>query len=98
MFAVQMSTRSMLKPIVAFDGQVLEVFVDDLSGSGRRVHVGHMRSISLTQVSRGKEPYLLTVKCEYQILAVEVSAEALAAAQQLVVAVQAAMSPVQPSV
>jgi predicted RecA/RadA family phage recombinase len=96
MFAVQMSTRTMFKPIVTFDGQVLEVFIDDLGSSGRRVHVGHMRSVALTQVSHGKEPYMLTVKGEYLLLAIEVSEAALGAAQQLAAALQAAMTPGQP--
>ena len=90
MIEAQLTTRSMLKTIMQFDGHVIEFFFDELRGGSRRVHVGHVDSIAIAPVSAGKEKYSLTVKGEYQLVVVDVSEEALPKAQQLVAAVQTA--------
>jgi len=74
----------MLKPIMIFDGYVIEFFFDELQGVSKRVHIGHIRSIEIIPVSRGKEKYSLQMKGEYQFVAVDVSEEALPKVQELV--------------
>jgi hypothetical protein len=91
MIEVQLTTRSMLKTFATWDGRVLEFFFDELKGGSRRIHVGHIRSIELSPVTHGKERYSLTVKGEYQLVAVDVAEEKLSRAQELVAAVQVAM-------
>jgi hypothetical protein len=88
MIELQLSTHSMSKPIVIFDGHVIEFFFDDLTNGSRRVHVGHIKSIEIIPVSRGKEKYSLQMKGEYMLVAIDVSETVLAKAQEMVVAIQ----------
>jgi hypothetical protein len=81
----------MLKTIAVFGGHVVEFFFDELRGGSRRVHVGHIKSLDLAPAAHGKEKYSLTITCEYQIVAVDVSEEALPRARELVAAIQAEM-------
>ena len=92
MIELRLTTRSMLRTIAVFDGRVVEFFFDELRGGSRRVHVGHIKTIDLAEVAHGKEKYSLTVNCEYQIVAVDVSEEALAGATELVDAIRVAMA------
>lgn len=92
MIELQLSTRSMSKPIVTFDGNVIEFFYDDLNHGSRRVHVGHIKSIEIIPVGRGKEKYSLQIKGEYTLVITDVSEEILPKAQELVVAIQKAVS------
>jgi len=92
MIEAQLSTNSMLKPIALFDGHVLEFFFDELHGGNRRVHIGHIKSIEIMPVSRGKEKYSLQINCEYQILAVDVSEAVLHKARELIIQVKQAMA------
>jgi len=80
MIELQLSTHSMSKPIVIFDGHVIEFFFDDLTNGSRRVHVGHIKSIEIIPVSRGKEKYSLQMKGEYMLVAIDVSETVLAKA------------------
>ena len=82
----------MLRTIAVFDGRVVELFFDELRGGSRRVHVGHIKAIALAEAAHGKEKYSLTIQCEYQLIAADVSEEALPKAKELVAAVQAAMA------
>jgi len=95
MIELQLSTHAMSKPIVLFDGHVLEFFFDELRGGSTRVHIGHIKSIQIIPVSRGKEKYSLQIKGEYQLVVVDVSEEALPKAQELVAATQQAMTSLQ---
>jgi hypothetical protein len=88
---IQLTSSSMLKTIAVFDGRVVEFFFDELRGGTRRIHVGHIRTLDLAAVAHGKEKYQLTIHCEYQLVAVDVSEAALPKAQELVAAIQAAM-------
>ena len=88
MIELQLSTHSMSKPIVIFDGHVIEFFFDGLTNGSRRVHVGHIKSIEIIPVSRGKEKYSLQMKGEYMLVAIDVSETVLAKAQEMVVAIQ----------
>ena len=90
MIEVQLSIRSMERPIVIFDGHVIEFFLDQLQGGSLRVHVGHIKSIEIVPVSHGKEKYSLQIKSEYRLVAVDVSEEALPTAQELVREIEAA--------
>lgn len=90
MIELQLSTKAMSKPIVSFDGNVIEFFFDDLTNGGRRVHVGHIRSIEIIPVGRGKEKYQLLIKGEYMLMAVDVSETVLSKAQEMVAAIQQA--------
>jgi hypothetical protein len=94
MIELKLTSRSMLKTIAVFDGHVLEFFFDELRGGSRRVHVGHIKALDLAPAAHGKEKYSLTIKCEYQLVAVDVSEEMLPRAKELVAAVQAAMQAV----
>jgi len=94
MIEVRLTSRSVLKTIAVFDGHVVEFFFDELRGGSRRIHVGHVKSLDLAPVAHGKEPYALTIHCEYQIVAVDVSEDALPRAKELVAAIQAAMQSV----
>jgi hypothetical protein len=67
MIEAQLTSRSILKTIAAFDGHVVEFFFDELRGGSRRIHVGHVKSLDLAPVAHGKEKYSLTIQCEYQI-------------------------------
>jgi hypothetical protein len=96
MIEVQLTSRSMLKTIAVFDGRVVEFFFDELKGGTRRIHVGHIRSLALAPAAHGKEPYSLTIQCEYQLAVVDVSEEALPRAKELVAAIQAAMKSGEP--
>jgi len=80
----------MLKPIVIFDGHVIEFFFDELRGGSRRVHVGHIKSVEIVPISRGKEKYSLQIKGEYQLVVVDVSEEALPKVQELVTLIEEA--------
>ena len=92
MIELQLSTKSISKPIVVFDGHVLEFFYDDLNHGSRRVHVGHIRSIEITPVTRGKEKYSLQVKGEYVLVITDVSEAVLPKAQEMVTAIQQALA------
>jgi len=92
MIETQLSTLSMLKPILVYDGHVIEFFFDELNGGTRRVHVGHIKSIEVVPVSHGKEKYSLQIQCEYQLVVVDVSEEALPKTKQLIAEVQKAMA------
>jgi hypothetical protein len=73
---------------VIFDGHVVEFFFDDLTNDSRRVHVGHIKSIEIIPVGRGKEKYQLQIKGEYMLVAIDVSEAVLPKAQEMVVAIQ----------
>jgi len=80
----------MLKPIVIFDGHVIEFFFDELRGGSRRVHIGHIKSVEIIPISRGKEKYSLQIKGEYQLVVVDVSEEALPKVQEMVTLIEEA--------
>ena len=80
----------MSKPIVIFDGHVIEFFFDDLTNGSRRVHVGHVKSIEIMPVGRGKEKYQLQIKGEYMLVVIDVSETVLPKAQEMVAAIQKA--------
>jgi len=80
----------MLKPIVIFDGHVIEFFFDELGGGSRRVHIGHIKSVEIVPISRGKEKYSLQIKGEYQLVVVDVSEEALPKVQEMVTLIEEA--------
>lgn len=90
MIELQLSTKAMSKPIVIFDGHVIEFFFDDLTNGSRRVHLGHIKSIEILPVSRGKEKYSLQIKGEYMLVVLDVSEAVLAKAQEMVAAIQKA--------
>lgn len=90
MIELQLSTHSMSKPIVIFDGHVIEFFFDDLTNGSRRVHVGHVKSIEIMPVGRGKEKYQLQIKGEYMLVVIDVSETVLPKAQEMVAAIQKA--------
>jgi hypothetical protein len=90
MIELQLSTHAMSKPIVIFEGHVIEFFFDDLTNGSRRVHVGHIKSIEIIPVSRGKEKYSLQMKGEYMLVAIDVSEAVLPKAQEMVAAIQEA--------
>ncbi len=90
MIEAQLSIRSMLKPIVIFDGHVIEFFFDELRGGSRRVHIGHIKSVEIVPISRGKEKYSLQIKGEYQLVVVDVSEEALPKVQEMVTLIEEA--------
>ncbi len=90
MIEAQLSIRSMLKPILIFDGHVIEFFFDELRGGSRRVHIGHIKSVEIIPISRGKEKYSLQIKGEYQLVVVDVSEEALPKVQELVTLIEEA--------
>ena len=92
MFELQLSTKAMSKPIIIFDGHVIEIFVDDLTIKSSRIHIGHIKSIEIIPVSRGKEKYMLQIKGEYMLAGADVSEAILPKAQELVVAIQKAIS------
>lgn len=92
MIELQLSTHSMSKPIVFFDGHMIEFFYDDLNHGSRRVHIGHIKSIEIIPVSHGKEKYSLQVKGEYTLIVTDVSETVLPKAQELVAAVGQAMT------
>jgi hypothetical protein len=92
---LQLSTKSMSKPLVVFDGNVIEFFYDDLNHGSRRVHVCHIKSIEIIPVSRGKEKYSLQIKGEYMLVVTDVSEEILSKAQELVAEIQRAMATLQ---
>ena len=90
MIELQLSTHSMSKPIVIFDGHVIEFFFDDLTNASRRVHIGHIKSIEIIPVTRGKEKYSLQIKGEYMLIVIDVSETILPKAQEIVTAIQKA--------
>ena len=90
MIELQLSTHVMSKPIVIFDGHVIEFFFDDLTNGSRRVHVGHIKSIEIIPVGRGKEKYQLQIKGEYILVVIDVSETVLPKAQNMVAAIQKA--------
>ena len=92
MIELQLSTRSMSKPIIVFDGRVIEFFYDDLREGSRRIHVGHIKSIEIIPVTRGKEKYSLQIKGEYMLSVTDVSEAVLPKAQELVAEVQKAIT------
>ena len=95
MIEFQLSTKSMSRPIVVFDGHVLEFFYDDLKSDNRRMHIGHIKSIEIIPVSRGKEKYSLQIKGDYMLIVTDVSEEAMPKAQALVANVQQVMTTLQ---
>jgi hypothetical protein len=97
MIEVRLTSRDMMKTIAVFDGRVVEFFFDELRGGSRRVHVGHIKSIDLAPTPRGKEKYSLTLRCEYQLVAVDVSEEALPEAKGLVSAIQSVIEAPTPT-
>ena len=92
MIELQLSTKSMSKPIVTFDGYVIDFFYDDLTNGSRRIHVGHIRSIEIIPVGHGKEKFSLQIKGEYLLQVTDVSEAVLPKVQELVAAVQQAMA------
>jgi hypothetical protein len=92
MIELQLSTHSMSKPIVIFHDHVVEFFYDDLTHGSRRVHIGHIKSIEIIPVSRGKEKYSLQIKGEYLLVVVDVSEAVLPKAQEMLAAIQEAMA------
>ena len=90
MIELQLSTHAMSRPIVIFDGHVIEFFFDDLTNGSRRVHVGHIKSIEIIPIGRGKEKYQLQIKGEYMLVAIDVSEAVLPKAQEMVAAIQKA--------
>ncbi len=92
MIELQLSTRSVSKPIVAFDGHVIEFFYDDFSNGSRRMHIGHIQSIEIVPASHGKEKYSLQIKGEYTLIVTDVGEAILPKAQELVTAVRQAMT------
>ena len=90
MIELQLSTNAMSKPIVIFDGNVIEFFYDDLTHGSRRVHVGHIKSIEIIPVARGKEKYSLQIKGEYLLVVTDVSEGVLPKAQEMVAAIKKA--------
>ena len=92
MIELQLSTNSISKPIVAFDGHVIEFFYDDLTHGSRRVHVGHIKSIEIIPVNRGKEKYSLQIKGEYLLIVADVSEAIFPKAQEMVTVIQQAMA------
>jgi len=86
MIELQLSTHAMSRPIVIYDGHVIEFFFDDLTNGSRRVHVGHIKSIEILPVGRGKEKYQLQIKGEYMLVAIDVSEAVLPKAQEMVAA------------
>jgi hypothetical protein len=92
MIELQLSTRSMSRPIAIFDGHVIEFFFDSLNADSTRVHVGHIKSIEIIPVSRGREKYSLQIKGDYKLVVEDVSEEALPLAQEMVAGIQKAMA------
>jgi hypothetical protein len=92
MIELQLSTKAMSKPIAVFDGHVIEFFYDDLTHASHRVHVGHIKSIEIIPVGRGKEKYSLQIKGEYLLIVTDVSEAVLPKAQEMVAAIQNAMT------
>jgi hypothetical protein len=95
MIELQLSTKAMSKPIVIFDGHVIEFFYDDLTHVSRRVHVGHIKSLEIIPVGRGKEKYQLQIKGEYMLVVTDVSEAILPQAQAIVTAIQKAMTEIK---
>ncbi len=92
MIELQLSRNAMSKPIVIFDGHVIEFFYDDLTSGSRRMHVGHIKSIEIVPVGRGKEKYSLQIKGDYLLAVTDVSEAILPQAQEMVAAIQKAMA------
>ena len=95
MIELQLSTKAMSKPIVMFDGHVLEFFYDALEYGSRRVHIGHIKSIEIIPVGRGKEKYQLQIKGEYLLVVTDVSEAILPQAQEMVAAIQKAITEIK---
>jgi hypothetical protein len=87
MIELRLSTHAMSKPIVIFDGHVIEFFFDDLTGGSRRVHVGHITSIEIIPVGHGKEKYQLQIKGQYMLVLIDVSEAVLPKAQEMVASI-----------
>jgi hypothetical protein len=92
MIELQLSTRSVSKPIVVFDGHVIEFFYDDFSNGSRRMHIGHVKSIEIIPVNHGKEKHSLQIKGEYTLIVTDVSESVLPKAQELVATIRQAMT------
>ena len=90
MIELQLSTHAMSKPIVIFDGHVIEFFYDDLTHGSRRVHIGHIKSMEIMPVGRGKEKYQLQFKGEYLLVVTDVSEAVLPKVQEMIAAIQKA--------
>src|SRR5919197_5082134 len=90
MIELQLSTHAMSKPIVIFDGHVIEFFYDDLTHGSRRVHIGHIKSMEIMPVGRGKEKYQLQIKGEYLLVVTDVSEAVLPKVQEMIAAIQKA--------
>lgn len=95
MIELQLSTKSISKPIATFDGRIIEFFYDSLDYGSRRVHIGHIKSMAIVPVAHGKEKYQLQIKGEYLLLITDVSETILPQAQELVAAIQKAMSEIK---
>lgn len=89
MIEVRLSNASLQKPILAFDGRVLEVFWVTSNEGSERYHAGHIQSIQLALNNKGR--HILEWKTEFHGFKEEVSEEALPKAEQLVAEVQKAM-------
>jgi hypothetical protein len=95
MIELQLSTKAMSKPIVIFDGHVIEFFYDALEYGSRRVHISHIKSIEIIPVGRGKEKYQLQIKGEYLLVVTDVNEAILPQAQEMVAAIQKAMTEIK---
>ncbi len=95
MIELQLSTKAVAKPIVTFDGRVIDFFYDSLDYASRRIHIGHIKSIEIVPVTHGKEKYSLRIKGEYLLMATDVSEVILPQAQELVATIQKAMTEIQ---
>ena len=95
MIELQFSTKAMSKPIVMFDGHIIEFFYDALEYGSRRVHIGHIKSIEIIPVGRGKEKYQLQIKGDYMLVVTDVNEAILSQAQEMVAAIQKAMTEIK---
>lgn len=64
MIEIQLSRNALSKPIVIFD---------EMTGGSPRIHIGHIRSIEIVPVGRGKEKYSLQIKGKYLLAVTDVS-------------------------
>ncbi len=95
MIEIQLSTRSVSKPIVQFDGHVIDFFFDSMDEPATRVHLAHIKSLEVVPVAHGKEKYALRINCEYKLVAVDVSEETFPSAQELVAAIHKARASIK---
>jgi hypothetical protein len=98
MIEVQLSKQSLEKLIVSFDGTVLRYYSvldvrSSTSGSGR-IHVGHIKSIELTQNKKGKQVLRVVSHFDAKFSQDEVDEAAIPKVLALVAEVQRAMQTV----